>query len=57
MWEAAATRSADLTTPHRFPSVARLSHSESTCMEISDSKDGAGTREGQRKKAEDTFLA
>lgn len=57
MWEAAATRSADLTTPHRFPSVVWLSHSESACMEISDSKDGAGTREGQRKKAEDTFLA
>lgn len=57
MWEAAATRSTDLTTPHRFLSMARLSLPESTCMEISDSKDGVGTRERQKKKTEDTFLA
>lgn len=53
MWETEATKPADLTAPHRFPSMA----GKKTCVEISDSKDGVGTKEGQEKKMEDTFLA
>lgn len=46
MWETEATKPADLTAPHRLPSVAE----KYMCGNLRH-------REGQERKMEDTFLA